>query len=141
LTSGTDAASRSAGIIEEASVSLRTAAEPVATLARGLTTSARATAEAATGIAGSLESHRDIVKMSMEALSSSLSQFQGVIERYDDLDEKLAVAFLKFRSEVDASIQRIGEHSDGVHKTYADALSQLHAVVDQAADFRPASRG
>ena len=137
LSKTTDAASRSAEVLGEASGSLKLAADPVATLARNLSVSASASAEAAVGIANSLEGQREIVKMSMDSLTESLVQFQSVIERYDDLDEKLGDAFIAFREEVDASIERIGEHADGVHETYADALSMLQSVVDQAAEFKP----
>lgn len=140
LTKGTDAATRNAGLIDEASVSLKSAAEPVSALARGLSTTANATATAAVGISNSLQSQRDVTRASMDALTSSLAQFQNVIERYDQLDEKLGTAFLSFRSEVDTSIQRISEHSGNVHDTYADALNLLNAVVDQVKDFQPANR-
>lgn len=140
LTNGTDAATRNAGLIDKASLSLQSSAEPLTALARGLSTTANATAKAAAGISDSLQSHRDISKASMDALTSSLAQFQTVIERYDQLDEKLGVAFLSFRTEVQTSIDRIGEHSGNVHDTYADALSLLNAVVDQVKDFQPVNR-
>jgi len=137
---GADAAERGAESMTDASGALVRAAEPVSKLAKGLSSSAQSTASAADRIGMALDGQRDVIAATMTSLSSSLAAFQDVLDRYDNIDEKLGAAFQIFQEQVDESIARLADYSVGVHDKYADALQTLKTVVDGAADYRPTQR-
>ncbi|GAA3874395.1 hypothetical protein GCM10022404_25330 [Celeribacter arenosi] len=75
----------------------------------------------------------------LEAMSSIKSLIEAFESRAAAYDGQLENAFKTYQFEVGKTIDRLEEHGSGVQERFADALSTLQAVIENAKAFEPES--
>jgi methyl-accepting chemotaxis protein len=83
-----------------------------------------------------LESEKDVVVVAAESIKEQIRNFESRAAAYD---VQLDKAFKSFSEEISRSISEVENHSNNVHVQYADALSTLQAVIENAKSFKPES--
>jgi hypothetical protein len=75
----------------------------------------------------------------LEAMSSVKSLIEAFESRAAAYDGQLEEAFKTYQVEVGNTIDRLEDHGSGVQERFADALSTLQAVIENAKAFEPES--
>lgn len=83
-----------------------------------------------------LDAEKDVVVVATESIRDQIRTFESRAAAYDGQLEK---AFKSFSEEISRSIGEVENHSNNVHLQYADALSTLQSVIENAKSFRPES--
>ena len=84
-----------------------------------------------------IEKSQASAQEALQALESSVKEFQNIITNYHEIDESIGDAFEKIRTSVSDNIQDIGEFNRKVNEEFGKALNRLEAVVAQAHPFTP----
>lgn len=125
-----DAARRNAEASEAAAELVRKSSEEIASRARD----ALVSAEVAIG------GEREAIGSALDGVRAALGEFQGLVDRHEDIDRRLGRALGVFKDEVERTLESISTSNNAIRSQHADALDTLRAVVDQAQSFVPESR-
>jgi uncharacterized protein Yka (UPF0111/DUF47 family) len=128
-----DNLSRTGNGLAEASGPILEAAGKTAHASQDIATSSTAMVET---VKQTLGAEKDVVVAAAKAIQQQIGQFEARAAAYDgDLER----AFKKFTDEISRSISEVEAHSNNVHGQYAEALSTLQAVIENARAFEPES--
>jgi hypothetical protein len=141
---GLDGAARRLEVVSDnlarAGSALADAAEPIVQAADRTATATQQIAGASSEMVESarktMASERDLVIAAANSIKQQISSFEARAAAYDGQLEKV---FKSFSEEIRRSIGEVETHSTAVHEQYADALSTLQSVIENAKAFRPES--
>jgi len=126
--------------LSKAGNGLANAAEPIAMAAEKTATTTQLIADASIEMVDSaraaLASEKDVVVSATEVIREQIKTFESRAVAYDGQLEK---AFRAFSEEITRSISEVENHSNNVHGQYAEALSTLQSVIENAKTFQPES--
>lgn len=126
--------------LSNAGIELADAAEPMARTATETAAATRhissASSEMVDAARTAINSERDVAVTALNAIRDQIKTFEARAASYDGQLEK---AFRSFSEEIARSIGEVENHSNNVHGQYADALSTLQAVIENAKAFQPES--
>jgi hypothetical protein len=83
-----------------------------------------------------ISEEKQVVMEAMQSINGLIEAFENRAVAYDGQLEK---AFKVYQDEVGKTINRLEDHGNGVQEKFADALSTLHAVIENAKSFEPES--
>jgi hypothetical protein len=83
-----------------------------------------------------ISDEKQVVLEAMAAVKKLIETFESRAAAYDG---QLETAFKTYQHEVGKTIDRLEEHGSGVQERFADALSTLQAVIENAKSFEPES--
>ncbi|MCF7777436.1 methyl-accepting chemotaxis protein [Sulfitobacter sp. M220] len=83
-----------------------------------------------------ISDEKQVVLEAMAAIRKVIETFEGRAAAYDG---QLEAAFKTYQLEVGKTIDRLEDHGSGVQERFADALSTLQAVIENAKSFEPES--
>ncbi|PSH65247.1 hypothetical protein [Phyllobacterium sophorae] len=115
-----------AGPVVKAAEKTATATEQIAKSSVEMVETARKT----------MASERDLVVAAASSIMEQIKSFEARAAAYDGQLER---AFKTFTEEIGRSISEVENHSDNVHRQYADALGTLQSVIENAKAFQPES--
>lgn len=141
---GLDGASRRLEIVSDnlarAGNGLAEAAEPIVAAADKTATATQLIASASIEMVETarktMASERDLVVTAAASIKDHIKSFETRAAAYDGQLEK---TFKTFTEEINRSISEVENHSENVHRQYADALGTLQAVIENAKAFSPES--
>ncbi|WP_299663140.1 hypothetical protein [uncultured Ruegeria sp.] len=84
-----------------------------------------------------ISEEKKVVLEAMQSISGLIEAFESRAVAYDGQLEK---AFETYQSEVGKTIDKLEDHGNGVQERFADALSTLQAVIENAKAFEPESQ-
>lgn len=126
-----DNLSRAGNGLAEAAVPLAETASKTATATQQIASSS---VEMVDSARQTMASERDLVVSAATSIREQIKGFEARAAAYDGLLEK---AFKAFTEEINRSISEVENHSNSVHHQYAEALSTLQAVIENAKAFEP----
>lgn len=101
------------------------------------------TLKIAEGSADMVNSAKSAISEEKEVVSEAMTTIQQLIRSFEDrasaYDGQLEKAFQVYQTEVAKTIDRLEAHGTGVQQRFADALSTLQAVIENAKAFEPES--
>ena len=103
----------------------------------GVEKSNTATVTALENVNETFSQSRHSVDQSLQGLNAAIRKFGDVVERYDDIDEKLGIAFRKIETAVKGVVDEIGKFSKETHDQYSNALATLRGLLDAIQPFEP----
>lgn len=119
---------------------LADAAGPVAMAAEKTATTTQLIADASVEMVESaktaLESEKEVVITASMTIQEQIKSFEARAAAYDGQLEKV---FRSFSEEITRAIGEVRNLSDGVHEKYAESLTRLQAVIENAKAFEPES--
>ncbi len=84
-----------------------------------------------------ISEEKKVVLEAMQSISGLIEAFESRAVAYDGQLEK---AFHTYQEEVGKTIDKLEDHGNGVQEMFADALSTLQAVIENAKAFEPESQ-
>ena len=106
-------------------------------LISGVEKSNAATVTALENVNETFSQSRHSVDQSLQGLNIAISKFGDIVERYDDIDEKLGDAFRTIETAVKGTVDEIDKFSKEIHDQYSNALAKLQELVDALYQFEP----
>ncbi|MER2268723.1 hypothetical protein [Methylobacterium oxalidis] len=128
--------------IEAALRHLANATEHVAgTVARSAEQTARSAADTLAAAQTALGGQTQAIEASLTGVGQVVDRLKGQGAKLDALDEKLGSAFDLYAEKVAAAVDTLADYVRKMQGELAPALDTLRAVVEQAEQFVPQSRG
>lgn len=141
IEQGTEAAGATADSLGKTAKTFQEAAQPIRDTVARLETAGQVNRLALDTTREILDTGRQSVEAALEGIRQALSEFQTVVNRYDQMDTNLGKAFETFQIKVvNANNTLISSHDNIAEKT-AESLDRLREVVEQVEDFRPETPG
>jgi ABC-type transporter Mla subunit MlaD len=100
---------------------------------------ARSAADALAAATEVLGGHKNALESTLSGALAMLERLKGQGARFDEIDEKLGVAFDAYTNRVDTAVRVLFDHVKTMQEELAPALATLRTVVDRAEQFIPQS--
>ncbi|WP_237152180.1 hypothetical protein [Oryzibacter oryziterrae] len=100
---------------------------------------ARSAADALASAVEVLGGQRNAIETALNHSLAILDRLKGQGERFDEIDEKLGVAFDTYTTRVDTAVRMLFDHVKKMQDELAPALGTLRTVVESAEQFIPQS--
>jgi ABC-type transporter Mla subunit MlaD len=123
--------------LADGSRNLVDAAAPIKASVQNIETANRRMAEALKESAAAIAGNRQVVEQSLQSLEAAVAEFNTVTSRYDEIDQKLGVAFQTITNEVEAASNQVRKYATDIESNFSRGINSLVAAIDGAADFTP----
>lgn len=131
------------GSVEAIESSMRLLGQSTEAASTTVVRSAEQTAQSAADILAAamevLGGHKNALETSLSGAIAMLDRLKEQGTRFDEIDEKLGVAFDAYTNRVDAAVRTLFDHVKKMQEELAPAIGTLRTVVESAEQFIPQS--
>lgn len=81
--------------------------------------------------------YQQAIEKSLEAINIAVKNFSSIVDRYDDIDDKLGDAFQKIETTVQASLANLDQYNKESQDKQTKAVTLLRSAISELAPFQP----